>query len=224
MKSRKCADCKQVKLYNEFHKNLRNKIGIQYTCKKCLANRRKTEKYLLAESIRKEKHKLNGNIQKWSDDYKKKIKTIYQIEKNNIIEDLLSQGFKKILFHKLIYINNNGDMYKIPPIDSFHKNNLKLEKVKLKPFLRVNGYEAISCYGIEYRVHQLVAIHFMNHIPSKHELVIDHIDGNKLNNNVSNLQLISNYQNLVKGAYYKTNELKLLKYLDGVDMIDFCCK
>ena len=42
------------------------------------------------------------------------------------------------------------------------------------------------------RVHQLVAMAFLNHIPNGYiGLVVDHIDNNKLNNNLENLQLIS---------------------------------
>jgi hypothetical protein len=115
-------------------------------------------------------------------------------------------------------------MYKISSFQAFINNKLVIKLNKVKPYLRVNGYESITCYGTEYRVHQLVAIHFMNHIPNKHHLVIDHIDGNKLNNHISNLQLIGNFQNLMKGRYYKSNESKLLQYLEGVDMIEFNTK
>jgi hypothetical protein len=48
------------------------------------------------------------------------------------------------------------------------------------------------------QVHQLVAIAFLNHIPCKFKIVIDHKDNNKLNNYKSNLQLISNRENSSK--------------------------
>ena len=47
-------------------------------------------------------------------------------------------------------------------------------------------------------VHQLVAIAFLNHIPNGYDIVVDHIDNDKLNNNVNNLQLISHRQNCSK--------------------------
>jgi hypothetical protein len=40
-------------------------------------------------------------------------------------------------------------------------------------------------------IHQLVAIAFLNHKPNGHELVIDHINDNKLDNRVENLQIVT---------------------------------
>lgn len=45
-------------------------------------------------------------------------------------------------------------------------------------------------------IHQLVAICFLDHTPDGHKFVIDHIDGDKLNNNVENLQIVTNRDNL----------------------------
>ena len=47
-------------------------------------------------------------------------------------------------------------------------------------------------------IHQLVAIAFLNHVPNKHFKVVDHIDGDKLNNNVNNLQSISQRENITR--------------------------
>lgn len=49
-----------------------------------------------------------------------------------------------------------------------------------------------------YSAHQLVAIYFLNHIPNGHKIVVDHIDNDKSNNNVNNLQLISVRENTSK--------------------------
>jgi len=45
------------------------------------------------------------------------------------------------------------------------------------------------------RVHQLVAIGFLGHTPSGHSVHVDHIDNNKLNNNINNLQLLTCREN-----------------------------
>jgi len=47
-------------------------------------------------------------------------------------------------------------------------------------------------------VHQLVAIAFLKHKPDGMKIVVDHIDNNKLNNSLNNLQLISNRENSSK--------------------------
>lgn len=49
------------------------------------------------------------------------------------------------------------------------------------------------------RIHVLVAIYFLNHKQNgKQDIVVDHIDNDKLNNNLSNLQLITNRKNTSK--------------------------
>jgi hypothetical protein len=49
-----------------------------------------------------------------------------------------------------------------------------------------------------FRVHQLIAITFLKHKPNGHALVVDHIDNNKLNNNLENIQVITTRQNISK--------------------------
>lgn len=56
------------------------------------------------------------------------------------------------------------------------------------------------------RVHQLVAIVFLNHKPNGHTLVVDHIDNDKLNNKLSNLQIISTRHNSTKDLKNKTSK------------------
>lgn len=43
----------------------------------------------------------------------------------------------------------------------------------------------------------LVATHFMEHIPSGHNLTINHISGNKLDNSVSNLEIVTSRENKI---------------------------
>jgi ribosomal protein L22 len=69
----------------------------------------------------------------------------------------------------------------------------------LKPNL-VKGYFALSlCKDRKKKtiqIHQLVAAAFLNYIPDKVNSVINHIDGNKTNNNISNLEIVTQRKNL----------------------------
>ena len=65
-----------------------------------------------------------------------------------------------------------------------------------KPFINNSGYLAIGLWENNRKttklVHILVATHFMNY-DSKYD--VDHIDNNKRNNDISNLQLITHSDN-----------------------------
>lgn len=75
------------------------------------------------------------------------------------------------------------------------------EKI-LKQYKAHVGYMAVklSKIGISknFSVHQLVAIAFLNHEPCGYKLVVNHIDLNKLNNRVDNLEVITNRENANK--------------------------
>jgi len=82
---------------------------------------------------------------------------------------------------------------------------------ELKQSINGGGYKQVTLSNEDgqksWNVHKIMAVTFLNHITSGHSLVIDHIDYNKLNNNLSNLQIISQRQNLTKdtenkGVYY----------------------
>ena len=49
------------------------------------------------------------------------------------------------------------------------------------------------------RVHQLMAMAFLGHNPNGYSFVVDHIDNNKLNNNLKNIQVVSHRQNISNG-------------------------
>ena len=78
-------------------------------------------------------------------------------------------------------------------------------------------------------VHQIVAEAFLNHTPNGCKIIIDHIDNDKLNNNIINLQLITHRQNASKdkkgcssdyvGVSYnkQSNKWQSMMYLNGVN-------
>jgi hypothetical protein len=93
--------------------------------------------------------------------------------------------------------------------------------IVLKKHKNRSGYYAIS-FTINKKpkthlIHQLVAITFLNHKPNGHTLVIDHINDDKLDNRVENLQIVTHRFNTKKtqGKYssiYKGVSINISKY------------
>jgi hypothetical protein len=84
------------------------------------------------------------------------------------------------------------------------RNNKLLSPSKehgyLKTSLRKDGRQR------KFAIHQLVAMTFLNHIPCGHKLVVDHINEDKSDNRVENLQVITNKENVIKSI---NNKIKL---------------
>lgn len=81
----------------------------------------------------------------------------------------------------------------------------------LKPRLNKYGYYRVNLYENrkmkEGRIHQLVANAFIPKTEDK--LLVDHIDRNKINNNVSNLRWASNYENTHNRGYFSRLKIEL---------------
>ena len=80
----------------------------------------------------------------------------------------------------------------------------------LTPYFNQDGYKRIKIKGVDCSVHRLVALKYIPN-PNNYDTV-DHIDGNKGNNCVNNLQWLSNKQNIQKATGIKvrcieTNEV-----------------
>lgn len=83
----------------------------------------------------------------------------------------------------------------------------------IKGTLRNNGYLQLTIKNKTIKVHRLVIEAFKG----KSDLTVDHIDGNKLNNSLDNLQYLTREENLIKSIaisiyydnveYRSTNEL-----------------
>ena len=68
----------------------------------------------------------------------------------------------------------------------------------LKQVVDGNGYLIVNPNSKTKKVHKLVAEAFLNHKPDGYNVVVDHIDNDKLNNRLDNLQLISARENCSK--------------------------
>ena len=85
------------------------------------------------------------------------------------------------------------------------------EKI-LRQTLNKDGYYRILLYKDgkreQFNIHILVAMVFLGHVPDGHKIVVDHIDNNKLNNNLTNLQLITHRENISKDKKNGTSKYK----------------
>lgn len=87
-----------------------------------------------------------------------------------------------------------------------HKPPKFLKKRYSRGYLIVNLSNKIDTK--DKYIHVLVAESFLNHVPDGYKKVIDHIDSNKLNNNVSNLQIVTHRKNLSLGYKNKKTSSK----------------
>lgn len=83
-----------------------------------------------------------------------------------------------------------------------NSNRVIKERI-LKTSFDTSGYYIISIIDSKSKrktrtVHQLVAIAFLNHIPSRMNLVVNHKDFNKQNNHIDNLEIITTRENCNK--------------------------
>ena len=117
------------------------------------------------------------------------------------------EEFKKIKGYEELYlISNRGNVFSI-------KSNRFLTGS-----INSNGYLMVGLYknkvNKKTKIHQLVAIEFLNHNPDFHKLVIDHINGIKTDNRLENLRIISHRENT--SLYYAANKYLLSSKYTGV--------
>lgn len=130
----------------------------------------------------------------------------------------MQEIWKPVVGYEGIYeITNTGKVYSLPKkwigakgcIRSHNGKYLSVQKSTAGYFRVLLSKDGISKTR---EIHQLVAEAFLNHTPCGYKLVVDHIDNDKTNNKVCNLQLITQRENSSKNASKSINE-KSSKYV-----------
>ena len=127
------------------------------------------------------------------------------------------------IFKKIIGFEN----YEISNLGNVKSNKFNKERI-LKPRKNSNGYLYVNLSkNKKYKsimVHKLVSISFLNNIPDgTQKIVTDHIDNNKLNNKLENLQLISQRENTIKSSRNKTGYFGVYE-IKGKYKTKYCSK
>lgn len=87
------------------------------------------------------------------------------------------------LYNNKYKVYENGDIYSL------------INNKFLKPYPDSSGYLTVRLSGKMFMVHKIVMLLFVGECNG---LVVDHLDGNKLNNNLSNLEYVTRSENLVR--------------------------
>lgn len=136
-----------------------------------------------------------------------------QKDKTTNMEDLDGEIWKDIPNYEGLYMASNMGRIKSLERWSIYKDGRRkfLPTVELKGTL-THGHKLVVLTKNKkvqfYYVHQLIAMSFLGHVPNKFEIIVDHIDHNRLNNKVSNLQLITVRENVSRSRhlYPKTSK------------------
>jgi hypothetical protein len=88
--------------------------------------------------------------------------------------------------------------YQVSDFGNVKSTKNSKEKV-LIPILGKRGYLQVSLSINNskkvYKVHQLVAMAFLDHTPKKHSLVVNHINLDRTDNRLENLEVVTNREN-----------------------------
>ena len=104
-----------------------------------------------------------------------------------------------------MWISQNEDTQKYS-IDTDGNVYSNITNRFLKPLNRSNGYHFVNIQGKCISVHRLVALNYLDK-PLEGQNQVNHIDGNKKNNCVSNLEWVTQSENL----HYSQNQQRLYK-------------
>ena len=117
-------------------------------------------------------------------------------KKHNSIEHLFVSNFGNVKLTKRFYVNSKGEK-------RGYKEKILKQSVTGKGYKVGKGYYVVRGNGNLLKVHRLVAEVFIPNFENKPQ--VNHIDGNSLNNNLSNLEWVSNMENQHHRLLDRTN-------------------
>lgn len=95
--------------------------------------------------------------------------------------------------------SNLGRVRSVRRTQIYNGRRITMEGKMLKPRVNKKGYGRLVLYknkeSHDIGVHQLVAMAFLGHIRCGQDIVPDHIDGDKMNNRIENIRLVSGRSN-----------------------------
>jgi uncharacterized protein YlbG (UPF0298 family) len=112
--------------------------------------------------------------------------------------------WKNVLGYEGLYqISNMGNIKSLDRVIQRKDGRNYIKKGRVLNFSLTSwGYKIAVLYKNTeqktYLVHKLMAINFLNHVPCGHKKVVNHKDFNRLNNKLSNLEIVSQRENTNK--------------------------
>ena len=133
---------------------------------------------------------------------------------NNIEHAEIIANCKEILLDGVsILVNENGDVFR-------KWRGIEYWRIVENVANHSNGYNVVSVNKRLIRRHRIIAYAFLGLDITNPKIQIDHIDGNKLNNCLSNLRCVNHQQNQwnqtkAKGYYEHGNKFRAQIKLNG---------
>lgn len=186
MKIKTCALCKVDKPFDDYYNNRSKKDGKREECKDC--NKKINQSPHTKEVKRTYYHK----VLKYKDNtairqkyYAKKAKNT-KMDRDERFKQLLATAtgeVGQVPCQPDYYISQFGDVYS--------RKHIK----KLNPRINEDGYLVVKISNKSISIHRLVMLVFCGPPPSK-GMQVNHIDGNKQNNSIDNLEYVTQKENL----------------------------